>query len=452
MRKTLSLIIISVITSIVVAQPNKFVLKAHAIGGKVIPINKTLESINPNPTLGGELAIEFPSWGEYPWQQYLGEPTLGVGFIGLNLGDNKILGQSFAIYPYLLIDIVKLPHFELNWKVGAGLSFFNKTYDRVYDKYNPETDPNWSYYGATCNNLIGSIVNVYLTTGANFNFQITKQFGLHADFGYMHMSNGSVLQPNGGINILYASVGASYLLETINNQSKYNKQKEFAPQSHRWNINITGSGGYRELYYGDNKGYGVGSLHIGAIYNICNWYAIGGGFDAFYDGVFNQQGGTRLEGLTPEQRQEQLKHTQFGRYVILNEDLSNKFRVGISINNEFMIGRITAILDWGVYLYDPIRLAYYTDDTYKYKYEKRPILYKYDIKKEDGWNYIRLGVRCRVWDNLYVQTAVKTHLSKAEMIEWGVGYQIPLKQEKIDNDALKYKSQNKKQQRLYINY
>ena len=427
MRKTTSLIIVLIITSVVVAQPNTFVFKANVIGGKVIPINKTLESINPNPTLGGELAIEFPSWGEYPWQQYLGEPTLGVGFVGLNLGDCDILGQSFAIYPYLLIDIVKLRHFELNWKVGAGLSFFNKTFNRVYKEYNPETDANWSYYGPTCNNLIGSIVNVYLTTGANFNFPITKQFALHADFGYMHMSNGSVLQPNGGINILYAAVGGSYKLDTEDKIGKYNKQERFASLPYRWSINITGSGGYRELYYLDNKGYGIGSLHIGATYNICNWYALGGGIDAFYDGVFNQQGGTRLEGLTADQRVEQLKHTHFGRYVILNEDLSNKFRVGVSLNNEFKIGRITAILDWGVYLYDPIRLAYYTDDSYKHKYDKRPMLYKYDIEKEDGWNYFRLGVRCRVWDNLYVQTAVKTHLSKAEMIEWGVGYRIPFK-------------------------
>lgn len=427
MRKTTSLIIVLIITSVVVAQPNTFVFKANVIGGKVIPINKTLESINPNPTLGGELAIEFPSWGEYPWQQYLGEPTLGVGFVGLNLGDCDILGQSFAIYPYLLIDIVKLRHFELNWKVGAGLSFFNKTFNRVYREYNPETDANWSYYGPTCNNLIGSIVNVYLTTGANFNFPITKQFALHADFGYMHMSNGSVLQPNGGINILYAAVGGSYKLDTEDKIGKYNKQEGFASLPYRWSINITGSGGYRELYYLDNKGYGIGSLHIGATYNICNWYALGGGIDAFYDGVFNQQGGTRLEGLTADQRVEQLKHTHFGRYVILNEDLSNKFRVGVSLNNEFKIGRITAILDWGVYLYDPIRLAYYTDDSYKHKYDKRPMLYKYDIEKEDGWNYFRLGVRCRVWDNLYVETAVKTHLSKAEMIEWGVGYRIPFK-------------------------
>lgn len=426
MRKLfITLLLITGLATIVYSQPEAFVFKAQMICGKVVPINTTLKSINPNPTLGGELAIEFPSWDEFPWQQYLSKPTLGVGFVGLNLGDHKILGQSFALYPYLLIDLVKLPYFELNWKIGAGLSFFNKTYNRVYKKYNPETDSLWSYYGPTCNNLIGSIVNVYLTTSANFNFPITKLFAVHADFGYMHMSNGSILQPNGGINILYASLGATYRLETECKYCKYHKKKIFPSLPYKWSLNITSSSGYRELYYGDDKGYAIASLHIGTTYNICDWYAIGGGFDAFYDGVFNQQGGTRLENLTAEQRQDQLKHTRFGRYVILNENLSNKFRVGVAMNNEFKIGRVTAILDMGVYLYDPIRLAYYTDDTYKYKYKKRPMIYKYNIEKEDGWNYIRLGVRCRVWDNLYVQTTVKTHLTKAEMIEWGIGYQIP---------------------------
>lgn len=432
MRKTISILAISTLTLIVFAQPNRFTFKANIIDGAIIPTNKTLQSIAPNPTYGGELAIEFPAWNQYAWQQYLGEPTIGVGFVGLDLGDHKVLGQAFALYPYLLIDIVNRRYFELNWKVGAGLSFFNKTYNRVYNEFG--NDPNWSYYGPTCNNLIGSIVNVYLTTGANFNFPITEQFSLHTDIGYMHMSNGSIIQPNGGINILYVSVGASYKFNNKNFTNNDIDKITFASLPYKWSVNITGSGGYRELYYADNRGYGVGSLHVGATYNICNWYALGGGVDAFYDGVFNQQGGTRLEGLTAEQRQEQLKHTRFGRYIILNENLSNKFRIGVSINNEFRIGRITAILDWGVYLYDPIRLAYYTDETYKHKYEKRPIFYKYKLSKEDGWNYLRLGVRCRIWDNIYIQTAVKTHLSKAEMVEWGIGYQIPFKRKIKENE------------------
>ena len=414
MYKTL---FISLFTSLVLiapiySQPESLIFNAQTIGGYIVPLSKNLKNIAPNPTLGGELSIEFPSWNKYSWQQYLSDPTLGVGFVGLDLGNSKVLGQAFALYPYLLIDIIKTSHFKLDWKVGAGMSFFNKTYNRVFDEFG--NNPEWSYYGPTCNNLIGSIINVYLTTAAHFNFYIKNGWAVHTDLGYMHMSNGSILQPNGGINILYAAIGASYKLEKEKSSNTNNTTKKFSNLPHRWSLNITASGGYRELYYMDNKGYAVGSLHIGTTYNICNWYALGGSLDVFYDGVFNRQGAGYKE------------HTSFGRYTILNDDISNKFRIATSFNNEFRIGRITAILDWGVYLYDPIRLAY--TDTNSNKYTKRALLYRYNIEKEDGWNYFRLGVRCRVLENLYLQTSVKTHLTKAEMVEWGIGYQIPFKQ------------------------
>ena len=93
MRKTISLIVILIITPIILAQPNTFVFKTQMIGGLIIPTSNNLKNINHKPTIGGEFAIEFPSWNAHPWQQYLDEPTLGVGFVGLNLGNNKILGQ-----------------------------------------------------------------------------------------------------------------------------------------------------------------------------------------------------------------------------------------------------------------------------------------------------------------------------------------------------------------------
>ena len=336
MYKTL---FISLFTSLVLiapiySQPESLIFNAQTIGGYIVPLSKNLKNIAPNPTLGGELSIEFPSWNKYSWQQYLGDPTLGVGFVGLDLGNSKVLGQAFALYPNLLIDIIKTPHFKLDWKVGAGMSFFNKTYNRVFDEFG--NNPEWSYYGPTCNNLIGSIINVYLTTAAHFNFYIKDGWAVHTDLGYMHMSNGSILQPNGGINILYAAIGASYKLEKEKSSNTNNTTKKFSNLPHRWSLNITASGGYRELYYMDNKGYAIGSLHIGTTYNICNWYALGGSLDVFYDGVFNRQGAGYKE------------HTSFGRYTILNDDISNKFRIATSFNNEFKIGRITAILDWGV--------------------------------------------------------------------------------------------------------
>ena len=86
----------------------------------------------------------------------------------------------------------------------------------------------------------------------------------------------------------------------------------------------------------------------------------------------------------------------------------------------------------GYIFWDPLRNQYEPEVNPKYG-TNRPMFYTYNIMKEDGWNYFRLGMRCRVWDNLSLSVAVKTHLSRAEMIEWGVGYDIPLKRKGDSN-------------------
>jgi hypothetical protein len=61
-----------------------------------------------------------------------------------------------------------------------------------------------------------------------------------------------------------------------------------------------------------------------------------------------------------------------------------------------------------------------------YGYGKRPLFYKmHSAGSDEAWHYIRFGVKYRVWDNLYVQALAKTHMHIAELIEFGVGYQIP---------------------------
>ena len=99
------------------------------------------------------------------------------------------------------------------------------------------------------------------------------------------------------------------------------------------------------------------------------------------------------------------------------------------MNNEFKFGRLTAIVDWGVYLYNPSRNLYYD---YHFDHNdkgitKRPLLYNspYGAGSEEAFHYIRFGMKCRVWDNLYLQASAKTHMHICEFIEFGLGYQIP---------------------------
>ena len=431
MKKLIFLFCMFVIAISVLAESDdkertEIIIKTNVRGGQILYSDQPSKIIAPGPSWGGEIDVEFPSTRQYPWQQYFGDPTIGVGLVFMNLGA-EVLGNCVAVYPYFLLHMIDLPHFQFNWKAGVGLSFFHKHY------WNCDT-VGAHYYTSQANTLIGSVVNVYINTGLNFNFPICDGWAVNAEVGFSHMSNGSTIKPNMGINMMYGSVGASY---TINDRGYVldKKEKSFADLPYTWNLKFTASGGSRQLWYRDyfkpHRNYPVASLRVGATYRVCNWYAVGGSLDAFYNGSYVKQGMDNYLGedgviLTPEENKSQREHTDFDRYHILEDHLVYKFKVGLAVNNEFMLGRVTILFDWGIYLWDPIRNQYEPEVNPKYG-NSRPMFYTYNINKEDGWNYFRLGMRCRVWDNIFLSVAVKTHLSKAEMIEWGIGYDIPFK-------------------------
>ncbi len=417
-RKIATTVAFALYCALLAAQEIPFALKVSASGGYILPMSENLKQVATKPVWGGEIAAEFPAMGNYAWQRYWRMPTVGVAFAGMDLGNTTILGQAFALYPYLLAPIIKTEHFVWNWKVGVGLAFVTKTW---YD-----CDTLSGVKAATANASIGSVTNVYIGTGMNFEFPIKKGVSMTADLGYAHMSNGSTRQPNSGFNILQAQVGAKYTFEACRHCRKPLAALERFP--YEWSMTVEASGGVREQYYKDHHRYAVGTLQVGITANITNRYAIGGALHAFYDGAFVQQGTRGDESYR--------QHTTYGRYFIPTESTANKFRAGVALNNEFFVGRVVAYLQWGIYVYDPLRNAN-PEEHAKHGYN-RPMFYTYNIDKEDGWNYFRLGLRCRVWDNLFVSACIKTHLHKAEMLTFGIGYQIPFVRDHDNRQRVRY--------------
>jgi hypothetical protein len=52
------------------------------------------------------------------------------------------------------------------------------------------------------------------------------------------------------------------------------------------------------------------------------------------------------------------------------------------------------------------------------------LIYAYDIEKEDGWFYTRASMKYMLTHHIYASLGLKTHLQKAEFIEWGMGYRF----------------------------
>ena len=377
---------------------DRFAIKVQPFFGSYLDKgNHHFEKLGLDNLSGMNLGIEFPSEQQRPWQQYLNNSTLGIGLSVIDW-QSEYLGKAIAMYPYLLIPAIRTDKFQFNFKVAGGLGVVNETW-YTQDDHDPD---HYFNDNAMTNNVFGCYLNAYLSAGANFNYSVTRNVALHGEVGYFHMSNGRTCMPNLGANVLYGGVG---VVTTFNSDVKKDPI-QFPDLPYKWALNITGSAGAHRAWM-EYPRYLISSFHAGAVYSVNNWYGVGVGLDAFYNGAIDKGTG---RGLYRQDRD----------YTTLD-----KIRVGVALNNEFRFGIVTAIVDWGVYLFNPSR-NYYDCNHPKYGYGKRPLFYdNEEAGSDEAFHYIRFGMKYRIWDNLYLQASAKTHLHICEYVEFGVGYQIP---------------------------
>ena len=391
---------------------DRFALKAQGIMGFYIDVHSNMSADMPSAPTGLMFGVEFPSSQQRPWQQYLLNPTVGLGMTYLNLGSERF-GHTVALYPYILLNCLRTQHFEMKVKLAAGLGVVNEHW---YTQEDQDVD---HYYDATTNAIFGCYLNAYLNAGLNLNFPITRNFAINGEFGFIHMSNGRVCMPNVGANIFYGGIG---LISTINpDEENERKPIKFPDLPYKWSLNVTAAGGAQSADIEDHK-FAVASLHTGAVYNVCNWYSVGGGVDVFFNDAISKN----------------TRRNLYSKHEDINYTFSDKLRVGVAINNEFKFGMLTTIFDWGVYLYNPSR-NYYYDYVRDNGLVKRPLFYKSSGPgSEEAFHYFRFGVKFQVWDNIYLQATCKTHMQIAEFVEFGINYQIPFlsKERRKDGESI----------------
>lgn len=392
-NKIIILLLLFVQISVFSQTLQNYAVKGDFIYGNILKHTEHLNNLVKNPVMGAELAVEWQTMGEKPWHQYFGFPTIGVGLVGLDLGNPEMLGQLMAVYPYLNIKLLDLKFLKVNIKGGAGASYLNKTFDNTATNLN---DLN------TGNAAIGSHLNVYFAGGGNVEVPFGSGFTAVAGYTWNHASNGSFYQPNSGINMLNASVGLKYCPVYKSNYQPV--RKEISSMLQKFTVEVIASGGVRELYYKDDKMYPTGSLILGIYRQIGNNLRLGLGVDGFYDGVYD---GT----------------TKFRRTYLTTNEFENKIRIGVSLQPELVFGKLTAGFHLGLYLYNPLRnLEPYAEA--KVSPLNKPLIYGYDIEKEDGWFYTRASLKYAFTKHVFASLGLKTHLQKAEFIEWGLGYRF----------------------------
>lgn len=410
--------------------------RLSGMGGMIMEDGK-VDPFIKRPILGGQFAVEFLPTGRWHCLEQWNNASIGVGVSYLNLGNEAKLGSAFAAYGYMNQPFYNGTHFRIGVRPTVGLAAVTKRYSNTYEGTTPYKDhegANWS---------IGSILNAYLAMELYMDFPIKDGWEITLNGGWHHISNGSFMHPNAGYNMFAGALGVRYQPNVQRENAQGTKEKPKRRMTTKelheevekpWAVEISATGGAKQNYYADNQNgqrfFGVATLKAAAYWVPVSVFRIGAGLDAFYDGYYacvnnNVPGAVAANPDAPV--------TYFGKTYLRTSDVKNCFRVGFSIQPEFIIGRLTAGIHVGFYLFDPVKNLEPYDQSGKDPNALHPgdepfnrgIFYNYDFTKasnyQDGWCYMQFVLKYHVLDHLFVQLGLKTHGVRAEFIDAGIG-------------------------------
>ena len=352
------------------------------------------------PIYGAELRLSMaPEWKAL---EQWNNASLGVALGYWNLM-HKQLGHAITPYIYMDIPLLRLPHFELGLRPGIGAAFVTKTYR------NTVPDGHLFLDVTDSNESIGSVTNLYFPEALYLHFPIANGWGVGLSAGWYHISNGSTRQPNSGYNIFGGELVVDYDFSSLSNKKHLSDTSDSIQK--RWSLSLGGTMGGRQVYYRDNETFMIGSIHAAAYWHAHPIFRLGGGVDVFYDGAYIP------------------RKTYFKKTNLAAAQPGDCWRVGVSVQPEFVVGDFTAGLHLGAYMYDPVKELEPYDEAAASETGrvKRPIFYSYDLLKAgsagypDGWLYTELVLRYHLPWNIFVQAMMKSHLTKVEFISLGVG-------------------------------
>lgn len=294
------------------------------------------------------------------YQQLYNYPIYGIGFYASTFGLESI-GKPWAVYGFVAIPIS--PRFDSRWnfnyRISLGLS-------GNFNPYNQETNP--------VNTLVGSHKNAFIDVGFQTNYRLTQHFQVGAGLAFHHFSNGSLVQPNKGINLIPFTVAVTYIPSTQEPDFSKGQVPHLQPNN-QFHLQI--AAGVKEFKPDDRQQFFKSTLGAYWSHSLGYKWRLGAGMDVFYSSSGNY---TRFAG------------EQEGKFGSL-------FSVGTVLY-------IDHVLTHNLYLNGNV--GYY--------------LHHNEFNGELQPYYLRIGIRRNVFRDFFVGMSIKAHKGKADYIEWTTGY------------------------------
>lgn len=311
-----------------------------------------------------EFSIQKQTYGKSAWQTYFNYPTIGVTAFYSSLGNIDIIGNAYAIYPFIYFPFNKNKTNTFEFRLGVGLGYLTEKYNHLENSHNT---------------YIGSHFNAAASLTFEYKRQIADRYKISAFAGLTHFSNGCTNTPNHGINIPKAGIGVSYMLS---------EPHKFVPRQHVDNSQFRKirpefyagiSFGIKRIKYQQKNDIAVCNFELYLMDRVSNLSKVGIGIDVVYDATDNIY----------------VKEHYGADFKFTSLEL---LKPGISAAYELLIGDASFLFNFG---YHP-----------------------YGLDMRYGRWYQKIALKADFGKYLYGKIALTTHWGVADFIGFGLGIRI----------------------------
>jgi hypothetical protein len=356
-----------------VAENNPWFIRGGFTPALILPTNPFPadadgQQINKAPS--ATLEVGRRTDGSSDWHELYGMPSYGFGLSLTsfrNGSEHARPVEAYAFFSWPFLSLTK--RLDLTTDFGMGVSW---NWKQVNDQSGSSKD------------VLGSNLNARIDWGFYLRDMLSPRYMLYAGIDFTHRSNGGLVQPDLGINVLGPKVMLQYNLgefgPDVPTPHDIQRPPPFEPV---WDIIFAGSGGAKNVVEVTGRSdFGTFEGTAGTQWRFYRYGRIAMGTDLTYDSSVNAITSVPIPPVS--------------------QSTNGPWALGFYGGYEHIIGRFSAFLHVG--------------------YEAARGLDDPDVSR---W-YQRLGWRYQVTDRVFATFSVRaTEIRKADALQVGVGYRLP---------------------------
>jgi hypothetical protein len=313
-----------------------------------------------------EINLGKETYGRESWQANYGYPFIGISYWYSQLGNSEFLGSANALFPYVNYPIVRNRKHELNFRVGLGLAYLTKRFERL---------ENYKYIA------IGSHLNAAINLMTEYRWRFNPRMNAAIGVSLMHFSNGSTKTPNYGINTPSINVAFAYRLSKENTYLS----RKLIPSLYTFEFPGTKS---IDFLFGATAAFKDMGSEYGRTFMIYN----------FYGSAMKQFSLKSAAGIVFDFTYNESDYFFAQLDKVAFENKKDLVRIGVGPAYQLIMSNLSYNFGLGFYL--------------------KGIMAPSTV-------YFKLGIQYQITKGLFANLTLRTNYGQADFLGVGLGYKIP---------------------------